>query len=128
VRSLGVPVKSSDKREPNEAEACIPKVINTPLTTSKAIPMTLCIPLSSCTLRQEFAKKLALFSGLESMLSAGAALNRLFSVWVIPTSNQAMLLPRVRVTPAIESRSPLDRLIAACALILQPPQRSRNPS
>jgi hypothetical protein len=32
VRSLGVPVKSSDKREPTEVEACIPKMINTPPT------------------------------------------------------------------------------------------------
>src|SRR5712691_3758327 len=44
VRSLGAPVKSSDKREPNEAEACIPKMISTTPTTNKAIPTTLCIP------------------------------------------------------------------------------------
>ena len=44
VRSLGVPVKSSDKREPKEAEACNPKMISTTQTTSKAIPTTLCIP------------------------------------------------------------------------------------
>ena len=51
VRSLGVPVKSSDKRDPKEAEACIPKMMSTTPTTSKAIPITLCIPLSSCALR-----------------------------------------------------------------------------
>src|SRR6266498_4382855 len=45
VRSLGAPVKSSDKREPNEDEACIPKMISTTPTTSKAIPTTLCISL-----------------------------------------------------------------------------------
>ena len=28
VRSLGAPVKSLDKREPNEAEACMPKMIS----------------------------------------------------------------------------------------------------
>jgi hypothetical protein len=38
VRSLGAPVKSSDKREPNEAEACMPKMISTTPTTSNAIP------------------------------------------------------------------------------------------
>src|SRR4029450_1325113 len=64
VRSLGAPVKSSDKREPTEAEACIPKMISTTPTTSKAMPMTLCIPLSSLVLYQELAKKLADFSGL----------------------------------------------------------------
>ena len=64
VRSLGAPVKSSDKREPTEAEACIPKMISTTPTTSKAIPMMLCMPLSSCVLYQYFAKKLADFSGL----------------------------------------------------------------
>jgi hypothetical protein len=64
VRSLGVPVKSSDKREPKEAEACIPKMMSTTPTTSKAIPTTLCIPLSSCALLQSFAKMLADFSGL----------------------------------------------------------------
>jgi hypothetical protein len=37
VRSLGVPVKSSDKREPNEADAFIPKTMHPTLTTSKAI-------------------------------------------------------------------------------------------
>jgi hypothetical protein len=50
VRSLGAPVKSLDKREPNEAEACMSKMISTTPTTSKAIPMTLCIPLSSFSL------------------------------------------------------------------------------
>src|SRR5262245_918960 len=45
VRSLGAPVKSSDKREPTEAEACIPKIMSTSPTTSKAIPTTLCLPL-----------------------------------------------------------------------------------
>jgi hypothetical protein len=63
VRSLGAPVKSSDKREPTEAEACIPKMISTTPTTSKAIPMMRCMPLSSCVLDQECAKKLADFSG-----------------------------------------------------------------
>src|SRR6266571_2142714 len=64
VRSLGAPVKSSDKREPNEAEACIPKMINTTPTTSKAIPTTRCIPLSSFALRPSFAQKLADVSGV----------------------------------------------------------------
>src|SRR5437870_12722309 len=63
VRSLGAPVNSADKREPTEAEACIPKMISTTPTTSKAIPTTLCMPLSSCTLLQGCAKKLADFSG-----------------------------------------------------------------
>ena len=63
VRSLGAPVNSSDKREPTEAEACIPKMISTTPTTSKAIPTTLCMPLSSCTLLQGFTKKLADVSG-----------------------------------------------------------------
>ena len=64
VRSLGVPVKSSDKREPKEAEACLPKIIGTTPTTSKAIPMMLCIPLSSFALRPYIAKTLADCSGL----------------------------------------------------------------
>src|SRR4029453_6782278 len=64
VRSLGAPVKSADKREPTEAEACIPKMISTTPTTSKAMPMTLGIPLSSLVLYQELAKKLGAFSGL----------------------------------------------------------------
>jgi hypothetical protein len=45
VWSLGVPVKNADKREPTEAEACIPKMISTTPTISNAIPTTLCIPL-----------------------------------------------------------------------------------
>ena len=40
VRSLGAPVKSSDKREPNEADAFIPKMISTTPTTRKATPTT----------------------------------------------------------------------------------------
>jgi hypothetical protein len=52
VRSLGAPVKISDKRKPKEAEACIPKMISATPITNKAIPTTLCTPCSSFTLRQ----------------------------------------------------------------------------
>jgi hypothetical protein len=38
-------------------------MISTTPTTSKAIPMMRCMPLSSCVLDQECAKKLADFSG-----------------------------------------------------------------
>ena len=38
VRSLGVPVKRFEKREPTEAAAYIPNLISSTLTTRKAIP------------------------------------------------------------------------------------------
>jgi hypothetical protein len=35
VRSLGAPVKSWDRREPREADACMPKTMSTTPTTSR---------------------------------------------------------------------------------------------
>jgi hypothetical protein len=49
VRSLGIPAKSSEKRELTEAAACIPNIISPTPTTRKAIPTTFCMHLFSCT-------------------------------------------------------------------------------
>jgi hypothetical protein len=49
VRSLGVPVKRSEKREPTVAEACLPNLISPTPTTREATPTALRTALSSCT-------------------------------------------------------------------------------
>jgi hypothetical protein len=52
VRSLGVPAKSAEKREPTEAGACLQNLISPTPTTRKAIPTTLGMTLSVVACKQ----------------------------------------------------------------------------